>query len=173
MNNDLLEIGRICKPHGVHGKAEIVYYGESPEILASSPYVLAKKNGERHTLKVQRITAHKKRCIVEFDLVSTFQQVQALVGSTLYIPRSALPPLAEDEFYWFDLIGCRVLTTDGTVVGIVSRVLPTGSNDVYVVAHEKGEVLIPATFDAINSIDTQAKTIVINSIEGLLDNDFI
>ena len=169
----LLEIGRIGKPHGVKGRVRISYYGDSPEILTSSPYVILKKDAETYKFKVDSIFAHKKYYIASFEAVESFDDVHALIGARIFLPKRFLPPLDEDEYYWFELIGCRVITEDGAMVGVLSRIIATGNNDVYVVTHGKKEVLIPATVEMIKSIDIRAKTIVVYSIEELMDNDFI
>lgn len=173
MEDELLEIGKVGKPHGVKGKVRIAYYGDSPEILTSSPYVILKKDDETYRFKVESVSAHKKYYIASFEAVASFHDVHALAGAKIFLPKKFLPPLDQDEHYWFELIGCRVITDDGTKVGIVSRIIATGNNDVYVVTHEKGEVLIPATVEVVKAIDAREKTIIVYSIEGRLDNDFI
>ena len=79
-----------------------------------------------------------------------------------------MPP---DEFYWYQLQGLRVKTEDGIYLGILEEVIPTGSNDVFVVRKEGKEILIPATDEVVARINPQEKLMVIHPLEGLLPED--
>ncbi|CAN5159471.1 ribosome maturation factor RimM [soil metagenome] len=66
----------------------------------------------------------------------------ALVGAEIAVPRSRLPSSGDGEYYWVDLIGLRVVTTAGIVLGEVEQLIATGANDVLVVRDGR-ERLIP------------------------------
>jgi 16S rRNA processing protein RimM len=65
----------------------------------------------------------------------------------------------------------RVVSETGEDMGTVREIVPTGSNDVYVVRKEAQEFLIPATKDVIMSIDMEVRTMVIRPLEGLLQQE--
>lgn len=65
-------------------------------------------------------------------------------------------------------MGLEVWTTEGELLGKIARILPTGSNDVYVVPSRHGELLIPAIEDVVKSVDLEKGCVVIELIEGLL-----
>jgi 16S rRNA processing protein RimM len=67
----------------------------------------------------------------------------ALVGQDIYVARELLPPPGKDEYYWVDLEGLEVVTTEGVALGRVSHVFATGANDVVVVKDDTRERLIP------------------------------
>jgi 16S rRNA processing protein RimM len=67
----------------------------------------------------------------------------ALVGQDIYVARELLPPPGKDEYYWVDLEGLEVVTTEGMVLGRVSHLFATGANDVVVVRDGERERLIP------------------------------
>ena len=96
-----------------------------------------------------------------------------MVGLELYLKKSQLAKLEEDTYYWFELIGLRVLTVKDEFIGHVSQILPTGGNDVYVIKRpnnaNKKECLIPAIADVIQRIDLVEKTMIVNLPEGLTD----
>ena len=101
--------------------------------------------------------------------MADINQVLPLVGRELYVRRSQLPPLADDEFYWFDLIGLRVVTDEGLELGRLENIMETGSNDVYLVRAEGKEYLIPAIEEVVKAIDLDAGVMTISPLEGLLD----
>ena len=77
-------------------------------------------------------------------------------------------PLPEAQYYHHQIIGLRVRTTDGEILGNITEILTGKSNDNYVVQGAKGEILIPAIEDVIKSIDVDQGYITIEVIEGLL-----
>ena len=78
--------------------------------------------------------------------------------------------LEEDEYFIADLIGMSVVAEDGTVLGTLADVMPTGANDVYVVRTENGkELLIPAIKECILNVDVEERAMRIHVMDGLLN----
>ncbi len=84
------------------------------------------------------------------------------------IERSQDYPLPEGQYYHHQIIGLQVRTTQGELLGNVIEVLTGKSNDNYIVQGAKGEILIPAIEDVVQSIDLDQGIITIEAIEGLL-----
>jgi len=80
-----------------------------------------------------------------------------------------LPPPAADEFYYHEVEGFRVETTDGTYLGTVDETFSTGLNDVLVVRNADREHLIPVITDVIRAVDRNDRRIVIEPMPGLLE----
>jgi 16S rRNA processing protein RimM len=85
------------------------------------------------------------------------------------IPLHQLQPLPEGQYYHFQLIGLEVWTTRGELLGSITDILNTASNDNYVVKTPEEEVFIPAIEDVVKSIDLVEGRVVIEPIEGLLN----
>ena len=85
------------------------------------------------------------------------------------IERSQDYPLPEGQYYHHQIIGLQVRTTQGELLGNVIEVLTGKSNDNYIVQGAKGEILIPAIEDVVQSIDLDQGCVIIEAIEGLLD----
>jgi 16S rRNA processing protein RimM len=90
-------------------------------------------------------------------------------GRYLQLPETALDPPGDDTYYWFQLIGLRVVTTPGEELGEITEIITTGSNDVFVVRGPRGELLIPAIEDVVREVDVEGGRMVIDPIPGLLD----
>ena len=84
------------------------------------------------------------------------------------IYRSQVHSLPEGQYYYFQLIGLEVWTTQGEFLGNITEILATESNDNYVVRNTNGEILIPAIEDVVKSIDLDKGCLVIEPIAGLL-----
>jgi len=76
----------------------------------------------------------------------------------------ALPP---GHYYIFDIVGLGVFTVEGERLGVVSRVLRTGANDVYVVQGDGEEMYVPALKSVVRAIDLEARRMVVALPEGL------
>jgi 16S rRNA processing protein RimM len=79
-----------------------------------------------------------------------------------------LPELDEDTYYWFELIGIEVYTTEAEYLGRIASIFPTGSNDVYVVKDQKKEILVPALESVVVGIDLEQKIMRVRLPEGLV-----
>jgi 16S rRNA processing protein RimM len=75
--------------------------------------------------------------------------------------------LPEGEYFHFQLIGMKVLTEDGEYLGRLREILETGSNDVYVVSGDSGELLIPALANVILKVQVTEGVMVVRLMEGL------
>ncbi len=94
---------------------------------------------------------------------------EPLKGKNVFADERDLPPPAENEFYYRDVVGCEVFLTDGRRIGSIEEIIATGANDVFVVRDEDKEVLVPVIADVVKEIDVAARRVVIEAVPGLLD----
>ncbi len=88
------------------------------------------------------------------------------------MPRQEVWPLGEGAYYHFEIIGLSVITENGEALGVITEVLETGGNDVYVIKSGSGkEVLLPALKEIVKRIDTEAGHMIIRPLPGLLESD--
>ena len=76
--------------------------------------------------------------------------------------------LPEGQYYHHQIIGLKVRTTQGELLGSVTEILTGKSNDNYIVQGDQGEILIPAIEDVVQAIDLEQGYITIEAIDGLL-----
>ena len=142
MAEELISVGKISGIFGVRGWIKVYSYTEPREnILTYSPWVL-KKGKESKQVKV--IDGHRqgKTLVACLDGLDDRDRAAELNGWEILIRPEQLPKARDGEYYWSDLIGLKVETVDGVVLGVVKQMLETGANDVVVVAGER-ERLIP------------------------------
>jgi len=96
-------------------------------------------------------------------------EAERLRGATVLIAVADLPPAGPGEFYYFQVMGCEVVTAEGLRVGVIEEVFSNGANDVWVVRDGKAEVLVPVIADVVKTIDLEARKITIEAVPGLLD----
>jgi 16S rRNA processing protein RimM len=135
-------LGRISGLFGVQGWVKVYSYTEPREaVLNYDRWLLSGKDGWQ-TATVADGQRHGKTIIARIEGFVDRDQAATLIGSEIGIPRDEMPETDDDQYYWSDLEGLRVLHRDGTELGTVEYLLETGANDVMVV---KGELerLIP------------------------------
>ena len=137
-------LGRVGGPYGVRGWVRIVSGTQPPEqILEYSPWLL-ERNGEWRPFEVVSGRVHGKGLVVQLAGCSDRDVAATLTGAEIAVPRTALAELTADEYYWADLVGLAVVTTEGIDLGTVDHLIETGANDVLVVRGDR-ERLIPFT----------------------------
>lgn len=161
-------IGKILGAHGIQGNAKMVSYAASLEIFDNgSTVALHFPDGRREARVVNWVKPHGRAALISFDGADSRESAEALTGCELYIERSRLPRLEEGEFYWFELIGLDVFAVDGAYIGRLDAVMPTGSNDVYVVTHRGREILVPALEKVVVAVDLEKNRMQVDLPEGL------
>ena len=173
MGENFIVIGRVSKPHGVKGEIRIEYFNpENPHFFSNYQMIFLQGDEESlHPYRLLKVRPHKKFILAQLEGIQTRAEAEQMRGRVVLIDHSELPPLEEDEYYWQDILGMRVISEQGEDVGTIKEIVPTGSNDVYVVQKGAQEFLIPATQDVIMSIDIEGRTMVIRPLEGLLQQE--
>jgi 16S rRNA processing protein RimM len=98
------------------------------------------------------------------------EEAEALRGKLVLADAEQIEPLPPGEHYWYELVGCRVETVDGTLLGTVREIWETGAHDVLVIEGEAGRRhLIPAAQPFLERVEVGERRIVIEAIPGLLD----
>lgn len=163
-----LSIGRITKPHGIRGILSVHSYVESLSLFApDEPILLTHPDGWEKTCEIEWIRPHKRALLLSLKGVESRGAAEALIGGEFQIERTALPDPEEDTYYWSDLVGLSVFTTDDTYVGRLEAIIPTGSNDVYVVREKTQETLVPALTSVVTSVDIEKGIMRVELPEGL------
>jgi 16S rRNA processing protein RimM len=168
--DDMVTVGRVARAHGRYGHVIVNPETDFPESRFRRGSVLhAWKDGRLVTLTIEAVRFHQGRPILDLRGLTTITDAEALAGAELRVPVAELTPLPAGQFYHHDLVGCRVATGDGMVVGEVARV-ESGSHGSRLVVEASGsEVLVPLARDICVRIDPVAREIVIDPPEGLLD----
>jgi len=169
-SDSLILMGKVAATHGIRGQLRVISYsGLTESFLSAASLFLKDASGRIQEHDVSAVSVHGKKLLVTLKGFSDINQVLSLVGNEVYLYRDQLPPPEEDEYYWYDLVGMKVVTTDNRLLGVLESIIETGSNDVYVVASEDREYLIPALSDVVVSVDTKTKVMTVTPVEGLFD----
>lgn len=165
MNNNSSEqnvlVGRVVGLHSLQGQLKIHSYTEPRlNIFRYRPWTLVLSS---LTTTQQLVCDHPsgreqgKGIVAQIAELKNRDDASVWLDADIYVPRTALPKLRNNEYYWSDLEGLKVLSKEGQLLGIVSHLFATGANDVLVVKGEK-EHLIPYLLNqTILHIDLEKK----------------
>ena len=119
-------------------------------------------------IKVQGAKFFKNMVILKFDGIDNINDVEKYKQCKLYVDREHAVALEENEYFMTDLIGLQVQKEDGTALGTLTEIIPTGANDVYVVTgKEKKEWLLPAIRECILNVDMEHGRMTVRLMKGM------
>lgn len=162
-NERRILLGRIVGAFGVRGEIKLESWTEPRSaIFRYQPWILRSPNGQESPLEGARGRDSGKHLVARFPGIEDRDTVEAMHGTEIYVARSALPPPKPDEYYWVDLEGLDVKTTEGVALGQVSHLFSTGANDVVVVRGDR-ERMIPFVLpEFVKSVDFEANLVVVD-----------
>ena len=161
--DEYLSLGKISGAHGVYGKLRIRPYADDLTTINIGTCLFIRRQADRQ-LKPITVTGwrpHSHVILLSCKEITSRGQAEAEKGGEVVIVRSELPDPGEDAYYWVDIIGLPVYTMENDLIGHVKSIMPTGSNDVYIVYNTETseEVLIPAIKAVVKDIDLDAGVI--------------
>ena len=156
------------RPHGVTGEALVEIYTDFPERLRPRKVVYA---GEKHQpLTIRSSRPHNAGLLLAFEGLTTPEQVGLYRNQILFVTAASRTALPEGEYYHDELIGVQVEDERGKPLGILTEIMQTGANDVYVVTDAGGgELLLPAIREVILEVDLPRKTMRVHLLPGLIE----
>lgn len=166
---DLLKVGVITSTHGIKGEVKVYPTTDDSMRFKKCKELILDYNKEHCILKVESVKFFKNKVILKFEGIDNINDVEKYKGSELFVTRENAIKLSKDEYFIADLIGLKVVEEDGEELGILTDVMETGANDVYVVRmKEDKELLLPAIKDCILEVNTEEGFIRVHVMEGLL-----
>lgn len=167
----LVVIGRSAGSYGLKGEVKVSSFADDPELFLLAKAIYIGPDPQR--ARPRRILAMRKhggRLMMSLEGITTREQAAEMGGAWIYIRAEDLPPTAEDEFYWYEVIGAEVFDSGGLRLGKVHALTETNAHDMLVVRDGGGrEALIPLIDGVLLEVDTAGGKVVVNLPEGLLE----
>jgi 16S rRNA processing protein RimM len=165
-------VGQISGVHGLKGEVTVELHTDFPERFAPGAQLLLGDDLEPVTVATSR--PHKNNALVRFEGVNDRTQAESLRGLWIYIHEDEAAVLEEDTYWIHDIIGLDVYSDEGRFLGEITDVMPTGSNDVYILktpsnVNRGQELLLPAIAEVVLEVDLAARRMTVHLVAGLLD----
>lgn len=162
-----LAVGKLRRPHGLHGEIIMDVLTDFPERL--HPGMTLYAGPQYQPLRLHSLRKHGAVLLVAFDGYETPETIGTWRNHLTYVTAADRPPLPEGEYYHHQVIGLKVIGEQGELVGWITEILAAGANDIFVVRPETGkEILIPAVDDFVLAVDLQNGQIRVRLAPGLL-----
>lgn len=167
---ELLQIGVITKTHGVSGEVKVFPMTDDVRRFKKLKKTILDTGREKIELECEGAKFFKQFVILKFAGYDSIDSIQKYCGKGIFVTRSDAVQPGKDEYFIADLIGVEAVDEDLGIKGTITDVIQTGANDVYVIALDDGrELLLPAIKECILSVDIAKGTMVIHTLDGLLD----
>jgi len=160
-------VGRLGRPHGLAGELTLDSCDLTPlELHAIRAFTWRGRAGAERPLTLHTARPAHDRTLVHFMGVTNREQASMLTLGELWADEAALPDPGPGVAYAFQLVGLRVVESDGRELGTIADVVNTGANPIYVVRGER-ELLIPVIPDVVRSVDLAARLVTVTLPPGL------
>lgn len=161
-NSEWLVIGRFGRPHGIKGFITVVSFTEPRENILNYTHWHIGSNDQWQPLNILQTNVNNKLILVQVEGYAEREHVARLTNVEIAVKREQLQPLKSDEYYWHELVGMNVVTQHNIVLGIVSEIMATGSNDVLVVLGERRHLIPFLPKDVILDINPSQRLITVD-----------
>ena len=165
------KVGTIVNTHGIRGEVKILAITDfADERFKKGAELQVETKDGFVPFKVKSSRLHKNMWLVLFEGVNNINDIEKYKTQDVYVYGDARETLGDDEYYYDEIIDSRVFDLDGNDIGVVSEIMTTGANDVWVVQRPgQKDALIPMIDDVVKNVDVDNKRITIDALEGLLD----
>ena len=167
---DLFQVGIITSPHGVRGEVKVFPTTDDNKRFKKLKDCYIEYKDELMLVKACGCKFFKNMVILKFEDFDNMNDVEKFRKCRILVDRENAVSLEEDEYFVADLIGISVVDENDNAIGVLSDVIETGANDVYVVNNEQDEeILIPAIKDCILAVDINARVMRVHLFKEMED----
>ncbi len=167
--NDCFFFGKITKTHGLKGEITVKLDVANPEDFKDLRYLLIEDRGNLIPYFIENQKINGDKMIVQLQDVKKVEQAVTFMGKAVFLPNEFMPELDEDDFYYKEIIGFKMIDVLKGEIGEISDVLEYPTQAVIQVMKDGKEILIPIHDDIIQKVNKKAKTLTVKAPEGLID----
>lgn len=166
-------VGQILKPQGIKGEIKVKPLTDDMTRFDELKAILIKEDNGYKSIAIENTRYMGDNVILKLEGCDDRSSAEGFRDRHIWIPRNVARELPQDTYFTADIIGCTVRTNMGKVLGSIVDIIYTGSNDVYIIESEYGEILIPALKKVVRKVDVKNKLIKIDTteIEGLIPHE--
>lgn len=172
MTEKMVAIGKIIGHFGYKGEVKVMPLTDFPQRFKQLKKVNVESKGHVFVKEVETVKNHANGWVLKLSGIEDQETAKEFRGSMLQVDENDVYPLPEGYYYHFQLKGLKVFDNQRGYLGELAYIIETGANDVYVVESERyKEILIPAIKQVITVIDLQAKTMQVDLLPGIIDDE--
>ena len=167
-----LIVGRVGKPHGVHGGVLVEIITDFPERMVAGLQVgLGPSEGPERTIGVHAVRYHRGRWLIDWVGIRSRDEVESWRGLFIFLPEQSLDQLPEGYYYEHHLVGLECRSPDGEVLGTITGLDLDPGQIRAIVRRGTREYLVPWVSEIVRNVDLDAGVVTLDPPRGLLDDD--
>lgn len=167
---DYLRVGVITQTHGIRGEVKVFPTTDDVKRFDKLKKCSLIKADQALDLEVGQVKYFKQYVILKFKGFDNINDIEPYVKADLMVSRENAVKLEEGEHFVADLIGLKIVSEEGNLIGELEDVLETAAGKLLQIKSTEGkEVLIPDVKEFVKEVDLKEGVIKIHLIDGLLD----
>jgi 16S rRNA processing protein RimM len=167
---DYYYLGKITKKYSFKGELLIKIDTDQTDIYNKIKTLFIYHNDKLNTYKIEIIRIHKENVLrVKFEGINCENDTDTIINCDVYLPLSHLPILTGNKFYYHEVINFLIVDEKFGELGKVISIRENNAQDLFVINHTKGDVLIPVHDEFIIKVDRVKSEIIVKTPEGLID----
>jgi 16S rRNA processing protein RimM len=168
--DDCFYLGYVKKTNGVQGAVELALDVDDPAKYKKKELVLLMIKDNLTPFFIELFTVRTKTVLVKLKDVNTADDAKLLVGTSIYMPLTELPPLkGKNKFYYHEVIGFTAIDTQHGNIGIIEDIVELTSQAVIQIKSGNKEILVPMIDDFIVEVKKDTREFILSTPEGLVD----
>lgn len=172
LKEDCFFLGTVVAKYSFKGEVLIKLDTDDPEAYLSLQSFLVENDSRLIPYFTTKVQLHKTQLLrVSIEDISSEHEANILIGKSVYLPLGQLPKLADDQFYYHEIIGFEVIDSLQGSIGTITGVNDRSSQVLLEVEYNHRQILIPLVDELIQQLDKQKKQLYLSIPEGLLDLD--
>lgn len=166
---DCFYLGKIVSRHGYKGDLLAKLDTDDPGQYENLESVFVSLGSNLVPFFIKQARLHKSDLLrITFEDVRSEADGDRLMGSELYLPLAALPPLTGNKFYYHEVIGFRLIDFVHGDVGVIKSINDQAAQALFEAEKDGKELLIPISDEFITRVDRENRCIHIQTPEGLI-----
>ncbi|HIW70370.1 MAG TPA: ribosome maturation factor RimM [Candidatus Limosilactobacillus merdipullorum] len=164
------DVATIVKTHGIKGELQVISLTDFPEerFQPGSQLFIEKDDGQHQEVEVESARPHKQFMLIKLKGYDNINDVLQFTKKKLQVSEDQQDDLPQGQYYYRQIVGLDVKTTNGQLLGQIKEIMPTGANDVWVVVRpNKEDLLLPAIPDVIKEVNLDDGLVIVELMEGL------
>ena len=167
---DYYYLGKITKKYSFKGEVLLKIDTDQPSYYKKIKSLFIYKENKLTLHKIEVARFHKDSLLrLKFEGINSEKEANSIINCDIYLPINNLPILTGNKFYYHDVINYLIIDEDFGEIGKIISIKENISQDLFVIDHNKNEVLIPIHDEFIVKVDKKKKQIIVKTPEGLID----
>jgi len=168
---DAFCLGKIAKKFSFKGEILLYLDADEPYQYKNLESIFVESDGDLIPFFIEKSSFHKNNFLrIKLEDIHSEEQADKIIGKEVYLPLKMLPKLAEDKFYFHEIIGFTAYDIHHGTIGIISEINDSKTQAFFIINNKNGkEIIIPIVDQFIEKIDKKQKIITLKTPSGLIE----